>query len=166
MGEDILSDAAFSGQITTLGGTLLGPINLSGTVEQEVLGRTTSTELGSWTTDLTGLALSGPALGDTLSLSLDGGATSGGTTSIVPAGDNFLINSFFDVLVDINLDSTPPLSTGRGPILFIAGVPEPLSLLVMTPAGLALLTARRRREARDRDGRRAVGSSVRDQAGV
>ncbi len=144
-GEDILTDAAFSALITTPGGTPLGMVNLTGTAEQEVLGRSTDRQLGSWTVDLTGLSLSGPVLGNTLTVVLDGSPISSGTTSIVPVGDNnFQIHSFFDVFVDITLDSTPPVSTGRGPLEFSA-IPEPLSLLVLTPAGLALLAARRRR---------------------
>jgi hypothetical protein len=149
MGEDILSDASFLGQITTLGGAPLGVVSLLGTVEQEVLGRTSSMELGSWTTDLTGLALSGPALGHTLTLGLDGSSSSSGVTSIVRAGDDFRISSFFDVFVDLTLDTSPPLHADRGPILFEA-VPEPISLLVLGPAGLALLAARRRGRANSR----------------
>jgi hypothetical protein len=142
-GEDILSNAVFTGQITTSGGAPLGTATLFGTVQQEVTGRFTATATGSWTTDLTGLALSGPALGDTLTLSLDSSSPSSGTTSIVPSGQAYLINSFFDVFVDLNLNSSPPEVTSRGPILFQA-VPEPISLFVLAPASLMLLVFRRR----------------------
>ena len=94
-GQDIVADALYSGQLTTLGGMLLGPVTLSGTVEQEVLGRTFSIEAGSWTTDLTALDLSGPVLGHTVTLGLDAGNTSSGTTSAGPSGGQFVISSFF-----------------------------------------------------------------------
>jgi hypothetical protein len=142
-GEDILSDAVFTGLITDLGGTPLGLVTLQGTAEQDVIGRLSATATGSWTTDLTGLTLSGPALGATLTLGLDASPTSSGNTSIVPLGNNFLISSFFSVFVDLNLSGTPPLSASRGPITFEV-VPEPISLFVLAPAGLALLVARRR----------------------
>ena len=142
-GQDIVTGAVFSGELTTPGGTPIGPLSLLGTVEQAVVGRTTATATGSWTADLTALTLSGPALGHTLTISLDASSTSSGTTSIVPSGGEFLIDSFFDVFVDLSLDGTAPLSAERGPIAFDA-VPEPISLLVLAPAGLALLAARRR----------------------
>jgi hypothetical protein len=34
----------------------------------------------------------------------------------VPAGEDFNISSFFDVFVELSLDSTPPLQTTVGPI--------------------------------------------------
>jgi hypothetical protein len=94
-GQDIVADALYSGQLTTLGGMLLGPVTLSGIVQQEVLGRTFSIEAGSWTTDLTALDLSGPVLGHTVTLGLDAGNTSSGTTSVVPSGGQFVISIFF-----------------------------------------------------------------------
>lgn len=90
-----MADALYSGQLTTLSGMLLGPVTLSGIVQQEVLGRTFSIEAGSWTTDLTALDLSGPVLGHTVTLGLDAGNTSSGTTSVVPSGGQFVISSFF-----------------------------------------------------------------------
>ena len=93
-GQDIVADALYSGQLTTLGGMLLGPVTLSGIVQQEVLGRTFSIEAGSWTTDLTALDLSGPVLGHTVTLGLDAGNTSSGTTSVVLPADSSLSASF------------------------------------------------------------------------
>ena len=145
-GQDIVTDATFTAKLTTLGNAPLGSIALSGTVEEEVLGRTTSTETGSWTTDLTALSLSGPAFGHTLTVMLDPSNTSSGTTSIEPyVGDGtpkFEVNSFFDVFLDLSLDSTPPLSTSIGPIFVVAGVPEPASLSLLALPMLALLLAR------------------------
>jgi len=145
-GQDIVTDATFTATLTTLANAPLGSITLNGTVEQEVLGRTTSTETGSWTTDLAAVSLSGPVLGHTLTVMLDPSNTSNGITSIEPyAGDGtpkFEIDSFFDVFLDLSLDSTPPLNTSIGPIFVVAGVPEPASLSLLALPMLALLLAR------------------------
>lgn len=138
-GQDILTDAVYTATLTNLGNTPIGSLTLTGTVEQEVIGRFTSTQTGSWTDDLVAVALSGPALGNTLTLGLDPSDTSSGTTSIVPVGDGtFLINSFFDVFVDLSLDSPTPLQTSVGPIeLTATAAPEPAGLVLL---GLPLLT--------------------------
>jgi len=46
-GQDIVANVTYLGMLTTLGNVPLGPISLSGTMEQEVLGRTFATELGA-----------------------------------------------------------------------------------------------------------------------
>jgi hypothetical protein len=158
-GEDILADAVLSGEITTLTGTQISPFSLTGTVEQEVIGRLSPTATGSWTVDLTGLTFTGSALGDTLSVSLDGSQTSSGTTSIVPSGGNFVVNSFFDVFVDLGLNSAPPQSANGGSVVFNA-VPEPTSLLILTPVGLTLLAVRRRGRGLARNGSGRYGCAA------
>jgi hypothetical protein len=129
-GQDIVAEAAYTGTLTTLGNILIGPVTLTGTVEQEVVGRTTSVETGSWTVDLLNLSLSGPVQGHTLALALTNGQSSEGATSIVPLGvQGFSIDSFFDVFVTLSLDSPTPLQTTRGPIQLVAGpVPEPATM--------------------------------------
>ena len=65
-----------------------------------------------------------------------------GQTTIAPFGYKFQITSFFDLFVDINLDSVPPLSTGRGPLrVELVPMPEPagLALIVLPLIGLAAL---------------------------
>jgi hypothetical protein len=137
-GQDIVTEAAYNGTLTTLGNSLIGPVTLTGTVEQEVLGRTTSAETGSWTVDLSNLSLTGPVQGHTLTLTRTNGQSSDGTTSIVPLGvQEFSIDSFFDVFVTLSLDSPTPLHTTRGPIQLVAGpVPEPATIGLL---GLPLL---------------------------
>lgn len=149
-GQDIVANAVFSGQVTSIGGTGLGQINLSGTLKQEVLGRTFSTEIGTWTSDIIALSLSGPFLGHTLDIGLDGSQASFGTSSVQPSGDQFSIGSFFDVFVDLTLDGTPPLHTTRGPLHFEAGatvtaMPEPSGLFLSALPLLCLIAAKRRR---------------------
>lgn len=145
-GQHIVTGVVFSGLLTTLANAALGSLDLSGSMEQEILGRTFATELGSWDTELVALALSGPVLGNTLSITLDDSTPSTGTTSIVPAGGNnqglFRISSFFDVFVELSLDTTPPLVTTRA--VRVSLVPEPGSLALLG-LGLVALAWRRQR---------------------
>ncbi len=149
-GQAIVADAKFSGLLTTLGGTPIGPISLTGTVDEDVIGRTFPNETGTWTTDLTGLALTGAVLGHTLTVGLNPLDTSAGTTSIVALtrGEQgpFRISSFFDVFIELDLNSIPPLTTTRGPIDVALGVPEPTGLAILTPALFGLIALRRRRD--------------------
>lgn len=129
-GQHLTSGAVFTGQLTTLGNTPLGSLTLTGTIGQEVLGRTTSVQTGTFSTELTSLSLSGPALGHTLTLALDPGTPSTGQTSIDPIGEvSYLIGSFFDVFVEVSLDTPTPLETTRGPLSFTLTnpIPEPAS---------------------------------------
>jgi hypothetical protein len=127
-----------------------GPISLAGTMEQEVQGRTSPTEVGTWATELISLSLSGLVLGNTLTLMLDPLHSSTGVTSIVPVGDDreslFSIDSFFDIFVELRLDTPTPLQTTRGPIHVSLVVPEPSSLALLA-GGLIALASRRRRKA-------------------
>jgi hypothetical protein len=142
--QNIVANVVYSGLLTTLANSPLGPISLTGTMEQEVLGRTFATELGTWETELVALSLSGPVLGRTLTLMLDASTPSTGETSIEPSGsgggEQFRIDSFFDVFVELSLDTTPPLVTTRGPIrASLVALPEPgtAALLGLGLAGLA-----------------------------
>ena len=56
----------------------------------------------------------------------------------------FGIDSFFDVFLELTLESSTPLQTTRGPIrTTLVPAPAPLSLLVLGLAGLALGRMRR-----------------------
>ena len=135
-GEDLTMQASYTGTLTDTSDHILGPLLLTGSVEEQVLGRTFSTETGSWNTKLVSLALSGPLQGHTLSLGL-GASDSTGTNSIDPIGGGlYQIDSFFDVFVDLTLDTNTPLHATRGPVLLTLQ-PTP----VPAPAGLTLLAA-------------------------
>ncbi len=148
-GQDITTNIDYVGTLTTLSNVPIGPVQLSGSFEQEVLGRTFSTETGSWTTDVVGLSLSGPVLGNTLTSTMDPSQSSTGTTSITPMGPVFRIDSFFDVFVELSLNSVPPLNAQRGPIEVVATTPLPAALpLFATGLGaMGLLGWRRKRKS-------------------
>lgn len=141
----ILTDADYSATLSTLAGTVIGPVNLTGTVEQTVIGRTTATATGSWSTIIDALSLNGPVLGDTLTLTLDTGNPSSGTTSIDSIGTtgDFAIDSFLAVYADVSLNSPTPLHTSVGPIVLTATpAPEPDTLALFAMPLLLLAAAR------------------------
>jgi len=150
-GQDIVANASFTGELTTLLHVPIGTLQLTGTVEEEVLGRTFSTETGTWSTQLVAVSLSGPVLGHTLSMTL-GSTPSTGGASVEPLSGNtsdekgpFVITSFFDVFVDLSLDGPTPLNTTRGPVHLAVPAPEPASLALLAGAMLGLAAVRRGR---------------------
>jgi len=148
-GQDIVANASYIGTLTTLAGVPIGPVNLSGTLEEEVIGRTSPTELGIWSTKLLALSLSGPALGHTLMVTLDPAVLSTGFSSIVPdsgQANRFRIDSFFDVFVELTLDGPTPLTAKRGP-LHLSLVPEPSTWLLLIGGVAGLGFVRRRQHA-------------------
>jgi hypothetical protein len=90
-------------------------------------------------------------LGNTLTIVL-GSTPSTGMASIEAIDEEnlFRIASFFDIFVQLSLDSDPPLTTTRGPIhaeLAPAGVPEPSVVALLAAALLGLVGMRGRRRA-------------------
>ena len=97
--QNIAATATYSATLTPIGGdTVIGSVALSGTVDEQVIGRTSNTETGSFLTEITGLDLSGPLVlppgnpfdGATLTVTL-GTPTSSGTATITPDGNGFVI---------------------------------------------------------------------------
>jgi hypothetical protein len=144
--QDITADATYMGELTNLSNSPIGPLDLTGTVTEEILGRMSDTDTGTWTTDLTALSLSGPALGQTLDVVLDSSNASAGTTSVTPIGEHtYDIGSFFDIYLDLSIPGTP-LSTSVGPVqASLQPVNEPASLALLAAPLLALAATRRRR---------------------
>jgi hypothetical protein len=149
LGQDIMSGADYFGTLTNSAHAPIGTVHLTGSVEQEILGRTFATETGTWATELISLSLSGLVQGNTLTVSLDPTNPSTGETSITPVGDqsrSFKIDSFFDIFIEISLDTPTPLHTIRGPIRAQAvSVPEPSSIAAIALPLLAIAAIWRRR---------------------
>jgi hypothetical protein len=155
--QDIVATATYDATLTPLvGNTVIGSIAFTGTVDETVLDRTSDSETGSFTTDITGLKLSGPLSlpsnpsldGLTIVATLDTSHTSSGTTGITADGSVFKIDSFFDVFIDVSLPSAG-LSTSVGPIPLVA-VPETSTwaMMLLGFVGLVFAGYRRAREQR------------------
>jgi hypothetical protein len=149
-GQHITTGVIFSATLTDLLDVPIAPVELTGTAEQLVIGRTSPTETGSWDTELVSLSLSGSVLGFPVTVGLDSDPAnpSVGETSITPIGlDQFRISSFFDVFVEITVDGTTPLRTTLGPIHAeaVQAVPEPSSMAALAIALPIMLALYRRR---------------------
>ena len=157
--QQIVANVTYDATLTPPGlDNIIGSVALVGTVDETVVNRTSNSETGTFTVDITGLTLSGPLSlpgspldGRTLLVNLDTSNTSSGATTITPDGGVFRIDSFFDVFADITLELPPPLispSTSVGPILTVA-VPEPSTwaLMLLSFTGLAFAAQRKARLA-------------------
>jgi hypothetical protein len=144
-GQHILTNATYVGTLTSLIGAPIGLVMLAGTVAQDVLGRASDSETGIWTTQLASVSLTGSVLGQTLLLELAGSPPSVGETSItaIAGATNdetlYRIDSFFDIFVELTLDTVPPLTAIRGPLTITAtAVPEPAGIALLSVALLGL----------------------------
>ena len=157
--QQIVANVTYDATLTPPGlDNIIGSVALVGTVDETVVNRTSNSETGTFTVDITGLTLSGPLSlpgspldGRTLLVNLDTSNASSGATTITPDGGVFRIDSFFDVFADITLELPPPLvspSTSVGPILTVA-VPEPSTwaLMLLSFTGLAFAAQRKARLA-------------------
>jgi hypothetical protein len=138
--------AAYDADLTPIGGTtIIGSVSLAGTLDEEVLGRTSDSQTGTFTVDITSIDLTGtlslpglPLDGYILKLALNPSDTSSGTTTIAADGAMFQITSFFDVFVDVTLENTmgAPVASTSLPGITLVAVPE-LSTWAMMLAGFA-----------------------------
>jgi hypothetical protein len=139
--------AALTAPFTDLSMThVLGTVTLSGTGSETVFGRTSPVETGTFSTQITSLDLTGAFGGIPLTATQDTANPSTGQTTITALGDQFEITSFFDIFVDIQLSTNPPLTTGRGPLVAVLEpVPEPtgLVLIVLPLVALAIIRGSR-----------------------
>ena len=79
--QDAVADATYDATLTPIvGSTIVGSVSLKGVVDEQIKGRTSDTETGSFATDITGLSLSGK-------LVLSGGGPLDGATLMVTLGD-------------------------------------------------------------------------------
>jgi hypothetical protein len=156
--QDIVAQATYSATLTLPASPIaIGSVALTGTVDETVLDRTSNTEIGTFITDITSLDLTGtlvlppgnPLDGATLVATLDPSELSSGTTSITPLGQNgreFVINSFFDIFIDLSIPSLGLSKSGIG-VTVVAGVPEPATWEMMLIGFTGLGFAAHRRAA-------------------
>jgi hypothetical protein len=140
LGQELNFTGVFTSTLTDLSNHPLSSVSFQGAISETIFGRTSAAQLGTWDTRITSLDLTGTFQGSTLQVSQDADSASLGGTTIAAFGEKFEITSFFDIFVDIELASVPPLTTGRGPLhVELQAVPEPgsLAMLLLSLAGLA-----------------------------
>ena len=106
-------------------------------------GRSSDDELGTFTSSLTELDLTGMFLGHSLEVML-GPMTSSGPTTVTQFGSDFKVSSFFDVFAEISIEGSP-FVPGPMRTFTLTAVPEPgsISLLALGLAGVAIEFRRR-----------------------
>jgi len=181
-GQDVVADATFTRSLTGLPGsplanTDIGSFTLTGTVDFEVVGRTSNNQAGSGTIDVTGMSLSGildisfPGYGAlngyTMTATLATSPASTGTVSIMPiftaTSGFYTVEYLVTTVIDVNtvlaiegtgLSETVPIK--------VEAVPEPPAWMLMVAGFAGLGFAGRRRAARFTriTGRRLVANSA------
>jgi hypothetical protein len=109
-------------------GTFLGNLMLGGPIGILYSGRTSDTDLGTFTSTLTELDLTGTFNGHSIEVMLASTPSSGPTT-VAPSGGDFLITSFFDVFAEISIDHGA----------FVPGPPRTFTLTTPEPGSISLL---------------------------
>ncbi len=141
-GESIDSNIVFTAAIYTdtsgRPGTFLGFLHLAGPIGIFYAGRTSDSQLGTFTSTLTELDMTGMFNGHSIEVML-GMPTSSGPTSITPSGGDFKVSSFFDVFAEISIDHGAFMA-GPERTFTLQPIPEPGTVSLMT-LGLIGLTA-------------------------
>jgi len=146
MGQAIDSNVLFSADVysSTGGppGSFLGLLSLTGPIGIFYTGRTSDTETGTFTSNLTELDMTGNFNGHSIEVIL-APTTSTGTTTISASGSDFEVSSFFDVFAEISIDHGTFIA---GPERTFILTPEPgtVSLIALGLVGVTARELRRR----------------------
>lgn len=145
-GESIDSNIFFSASVYTDAGghpgTLLGPLSLEGPIGIFYAGRTSDSELGTFTSTLTELDVTGTFNGHSVEIMLTPPASTGITT-ISAVGSDFAVSSFFDVFAEISIDHGPFI-VGAERTFTLTPEPGTVSLLALGLVGVTAGELRRR----------------------
>jgi hypothetical protein len=131
-GQELHFSGVVTATLTNLSNQPEGTVTLTGPVGETILGRTSATQLGTWSTKVTSLDLTGSFDNVGVAVTQDPGNPSLGQTTIAALGQQFLTTSFFDVFVDVALATVPPQAAEVGPLhAELQAVPEPASLALL-----------------------------------
>jgi hypothetical protein len=147
-GQELDFSGVFTATLTDLANNPLGTISLGGSIGERIFGRTGTSDLGTWDTQIQSLDLTGTLGGIGLHVLQDSDNPSLGQTTIAQFGEKFATTSLFDIFVEIEFFTVPPLMTGRGPLhVELEPIREPagLGLFVLSLFGLAAVRGLLRR---------------------
>ncbi|HVP55655.1 MAG TPA: PEP-CTERM sorting domain-containing protein [Candidatus Eisenbacteria bacterium] len=146
-GQSVDSSITFTADVYTdnngMPGTLIGPVTLGGPIGILYAGRMTDMDLGTFSSSLTELDLTGMFNGHSIEIMLNPNMTSSGPTTVMtldiaaPDGE-FQVSSFFDVFTELSLDHGQ-FVPGPQRTFTLMPIPEPgsISLLALGVAGVA-----------------------------
>lgn len=148
LGQAIDSNVTFTALVYTDNngqlGNFLGPLTLGGPIGILYSGRTSDSELGTFTSTLTELDLTGMFNGHSIEMMLSA-TPSMGPTTVAADGNEFRVSSFFDVFVELSIDHGAFVQ-GPERTFTLMPTPEPgsLQLMALGVSGLAIGEIRRR----------------------
>src|SRR5271165_292101 len=146
-GQSIDSSVTLTAEIYSnnagMPGTFLGNLMLAGPIGIQYAGRMTDSDLGTFTSTLTELDLTGMFNGHSIEVILSP-TTSSGPTTVSTYGSDFRVDSFFDVFAEISIDGGPFVP---GPMRTFTLTPEPGSVSLLA-LGLVTVVGQVRRRIR------------------
>ena len=140
-------------------GPKIGSLSTTGTVDFIYFGRSSATELGTFSTQITNFLFQGSLGGNTFEAMQDSSSASTGTTTISSISGSldgpFRVSSSINIFADVDVNTT---SFGIERIATLTAVPEPppSTLLLTCVVGLAAAGYFRRRSSRTKAGGRLI----------
>jgi hypothetical protein len=151
-GQSIDSSISLTADVYTdvnnMPGTLIGPVLLQGPIGILYSGRMNDEELGTFTSTMTELDLTGTFHGittHTVEIILNPMMTTSGPTTVAQFGSDFQVTSFFDVFADISIDHGQFMPAPSSRTFTLVPTPEPGSISLLTLGFLGITGELRRR---------------------